>query len=320
MDMTGFLSAFPNDRPLTDAEREHRLLQKKRLDVPLLAQLCVVKINTNALLSVDRWFGWRGHVALIGLTGVAFGLGITLMMLWLLLVVKLPNENGLWQASFFGIAMGLGLAAAGAWVAGREMFRWTYYPIALDRKRRQVHVFRLDGTVLTAAWDRVYFTLGRGRGMGALNWDIRGLILADDGVTVTDTFAFGIATSVIDNAYSHWEFLRRYMEEGPQAVDDAVLYCMPVDGVRETFAFSRERIFANDAQAPALMYLTMAPFNLVHAMVRWLVVQSCRIPAFPPQIEAVLQPDADDRHARDASMNPEDLRPPPAPGRQGDRG
>ncbi|KAF1055208.1 MAG: hypothetical protein GAK43_00001 [Stenotrophomonas maltophilia] len=308
MDMTGFLSAFPNDRPLSDAERELRLLQKKRLDVPLLAQLCVVKINSNALLSADRWFGWRGYVALLGLIGVAFGLGITLMMLWLLLVEKLPNENGLWQAMFFGVAMGLALAAAGAWVARREMFRWTYYPIALDRKRRQVHVFRLDGTVLTAAWDSIYFTLGRGRGMGALNWDIRGLILAEDGVTVQDTFAFCIATSVVDNAYSHWEFLRRYMEEGPQAVGEAVTYCMPVDGVHETFAFSKECIFANDAQSSGFMYLTMAPFNLVHAMVRWLVVQTCRIPAFPPQIEAALQPDADDLHARDALMNPEDLR------------
>ena len=82
----------------------------------------------------------------------------------------------------------------------------------------------------------------RGKGtFGWLNWDIRGLILDQDGVTVKETFAFCIATSRIENAYSHWEFLRRYMEEGPQAVLDAVLYCMPVDGKRESFAFSKER-------------------------------------------------------------------------------
>ncbi|MFY2670674.1 hypothetical protein ACOTDL_04030 [Achromobacter xylosoxidans] len=60
------MSKFPNDRPLTEFDREHRLLQKKRLDVPLLAQLCVVRMNSNSLLSVDRWYAWRGFVALLG--------------------------------------------------------------------------------------------------------------------------------------------------------------------------------------------------------------------------------------------------------------
>ena len=226
MDFTGLLSRFPNNRPLTEFDREHRLLQKKRLDVPLLAQLCVVKMNSNSLLSVDRWFGWRGFVALLGAVGVAFGIGVILKLAWILVVDDLPNENGLWEAVFFGMAMFAVVGALGAWVACKEMFRWTYYPIALDRKRRLVHVFRLDGTVLTAPWDKIYFTLGRSKAaFGMRNWDIRGLILDPDGVTVKETFSFCIATSRVENAYSHWEFLRRYMEEGPQAVLDAVLYC-----------------------------------------------------------------------------------------------
>ncbi len=86
-------------------------------------------------------------------------------------------------------------------------FRWTYYPIALDRKHRQIHVFRLDGTTLSVPWDRVHFTLGRGTGtFGWYNWDVRGLILDADGVTVRETFAFCIATSRIENAHAHWEF------------------------------------------------------------------------------------------------------------------
>lgn len=309
MDFTGLLSRFPNNRPLTEFDREHRLLQKKRLDVPLLAQLCVVKMNSNSLLSVDRWFGWRGFVALLGAVGVAFGIGVILKLAWILVVDDLPNENGLWEAVFFGMAMFAVVGALGAWVACKEMFRWTYYPIALDRKRRLVHVFRLDGTVLTAPWDKIYFTLGRSKAaFGTRNWDIRGLILDPDGVTVKETFSFCIATSRVENAYSHWEFLRRYMEEGPQAVLDAVLYCMPVDGKRESFAFSKERIFANDAQTPGLMYVLAALFNYLHAIMRWVVVHTSKIPAFPPEIEATLQPEPGDPYVRDASMNPEDLR------------
>lgn len=309
MDFNGLMSKFPNDRPLTEFDREHRLLQKKRLDVPLLAQLCVVRMNSNSLLSVDRWYAWRGFVALLGAIGLAFGIGGVLMLAWILVVDRLPNENGLWAAIFFGMAIFAALGAGSAWFAHKEMFCWTYYPIALDRKRRLVHVFRLDGTVLTAAWDKIHFALGRGRGsFGLLNWDIRGLILDQDGATVRETFAFCIATSRIENAYSHWEFLRRYMEEGPQAVLDAVLFCMPVDGKRESFAFSKERIFANDAQQPGLAYLILAPVNYLHAIMRWAVMRTSRIPAFSPEIEATLRPEPGDPYVRDASMNPEDLR------------
>ncbi|MFP3743757.1 DUF6708 domain-containing protein [Achromobacter sp. SIMBA_011] len=309
MDPTGLTSRFPNDRPLSAFDREHRLLQKKRLDVPLLAQLCVVKMNSNSLLSVDRWYGGRGFVALLGAIGLAFAIGGILMLAWILVVNELPNENGLWEAIFIGMAMCAALGAASAWVAHKEMFRWTYYPIALDRKRRLVHVFRLDGTVLTAPWDKIYFTLGRGKGsFGWLNWDIRGLILDPDGVTVRETFAFCITTSRIENVHSHWEFLRRYMEEGPKAVLDAVLLCMPVDGKRESFAVGKERIFANDAQLPGFAYLTMVPFNYLHAIMRWAVMRTSKIPAFPPEIEATLQPEPGDPYVRDASMNPEDLR------------
>lgn len=309
MDFTGLMSRFPDNRPLSEFDREHRLSQKKRLDVAPHAELCVVRMNSNALLSVDRWYGWRGFIALIGGIGVAFGVGGILMLAWILLAHELPNENGLWEGIFISMAMCAALAAAGAWVACKEMFRWTWYPIALDRKRRLVHVFRLDGSILTAPWDKIYFTLGRGKGaMGWFNWDIRGLILARDGVTVEETFAFSIATGRIENAHAHWEFLRRYMEEGPQAVQDAVLYCMPVDGKRESFAFSKERVFANDARGPGFMYLTLIPFNYLHAIMRWMVMRTSKIPAFPPEIEATLQPEPGDKYVRDASMNPEDLR------------
>ncbi|WMJ68076.1 DUF6708 domain-containing protein [Stenotrophomonas sp. 24(2023)] len=309
MDFTGLTKKFPNNRPLSDFEREHRLLQKKRLDVPLLAQLCVVTMNSRTLVSVDRWYAYRGYIALLGLIGVAFAVGGIAMLAWILLIDKAPNENGIWEAIFFGIVMFAGLGVAGAWVARKELFRWTYYPIVLDRKTRQVHVFRLDGTVLSAPWDTIYFTLGRGTGpVGAFNWDIRGLILAEDGVTVKETFAFCITTGEIEHAHSHWEFLRRYMQEGPAAVREAVLYCMPLERRPESFAVGKERIFANDAHAPAFMYLTMIPFNYVHALARWLVMRTSKVPVFPPAIEAARRPEPDDPYVFDASMNPEDLR------------
>ncbi len=307
MDYTGLVSAFPNNRPLNDFDRLHHLKQKTRLDVPLLAELCVVKMDSSRLVSVDRWYGSRGFMALVS------GLIVLLALGGLYVSVEplfgdFSDENTLWGMLVFGVMAFSGLAGLGSWMAGKELFRWTYYPIVLDRKHRQVHVFRLDGTILTAPWDKIYFTLGQGKGpFGWFNWDIRGLILDADGVTVRETFSFCISTSEIEGARSHWEFLRRYMEEGPQAVWDAVLYCMPIDGKRESFAVSKERVFANYAQIP-LIYLIMIPFNYLHTIMRWAVMQTSKIPAFPPEIEATLQPEPGDKYVRDASMNPEDLR------------
>ena len=56
------------------------------------------------------------------------------------------------------------------------------------------------------------------------------------------------------------------------------------------------------------MWLTMLPLNYLHTIMRWVVMQTSRIPRFPPDIEACLTPDAGDPCVRDASMNPPDLR------------
>ncbi|MEX3241993.1 DUF6708 domain-containing protein [Serratia quinivorans] len=308
MDYTGLVSKFKNNRPLSDFERKHHLKQETQLDIPLLAQLCVVKMDSNILVSVDRWFGWRGFCALIGLIGVIIGGYGVIYFISIIFTDDISNNNGLLVSVFICITMFVGLTGIGFWLTSKEMFCWTYYPIILDRKNRKLHVFRLNGTIMTESWDNVYFTIGRTKGaFGILYWDVRGLLFYEDGVTIRETFSFSIVTGNIENAYSHWEFLRRYMEFGPQSVLDVVLFCMPVDGKRESFAVSKERIFANDAHGPSFIYLTMIPFNYVHAVVRWAVMQTSKIPIFPLEIEVTFRPDPDDKYTRDATMNPEDL-------------
>lgn len=309
MDNTGLLPKFRNNRPISAKEREWHLQQKTRLDVPLVSQLCVVKMNSTYLQSVDRWYGTRGFLTLLGGVVALLCLYFSLDLIWLVAGGIVPNENGLWQVIFAGAAAFALLAVLGAWIARKELFRWTYYPIMLDRRRRMVHVFRLDGTTLSVPWDEVFFTLGRGQSLAnILNWDVRGLVLDQDRTTVKETFAFSIVTGSVDNAKGHWEFLRRYMEEGPAAVTGAVKFCMPVDGKRESAAFARERIFANDAQMPGLMYLILMPLNFLHSLTRMLVMRTSRIPAWPESVMSTVTVDAGDLYVRDASINPQDLR------------
>ncbi|OZI30684.1 hypothetical protein CAL29_22075 [Bordetella genomosp. 10] len=309
MDNTGIYPKFPNNRPLTQWEREKQLRQKQRLDVAPRSELAVVKLNSTYLQSVDRWYGTRGFLALLGLAIAGICLYWSADFLWIVASGQVPNENGLWPVIFTGCAVLLVLALLGLSMAGKELFRWTYYPIALDRKRRMVHVFRLDGTVLSVPWDEVFFTLGRGKGIfGALNWDLRGLVLHADRKTVRETFAFSIVIDREEVVLAHWEFLRRYMEEGPAAVIDAVRFCMPVDGQREPAAAGRERIFANHVAMPGAMWLVMWPFNTLQSWARMLVMRTSRIPQWPPEVAATLTVADGDPYVRDARINPPDLR------------
>ncbi|BBF87229.1 hypothetical protein DLM_3643 [Aquitalea magnusonii] len=107
-----------------------------------------------------------------------------------------------------------------------------------------VHVFRQDGTVLSAKWDKVFFTqIPVTYGM----WDTVGHILDEDGVTVRETFGLptcGLGREGREVGKGYWDFIPRYMEEGPASVVDVISGCLPIKDKKETLAFSFKRIAA----------------------------------------------------------------------------
>ncbi|ALM84266.1 DUF6708 domain-containing protein [Bordetella sp. N] len=308
MDSTGILPKFRVNRPLTAREREKHLQQKKRLDVKLISQLCVIRMNSRWLESVDRNYGTRGFITMLSLVLAAFSLYAMFMLLWLVIGGSVPNENSLWPVIFTCSAVSFLMALTFLWITRKEVFRYTHYPLLFDRVHRMVHVFRFDGSVLSVPWDDVYFTLGRGASLANMtNWDVRGMVLDADGSTVRETFALAIVTGSEENALGHWEFIRRYMEEGAPAVVDAVPFCMPIWNKKETGAFSRERTFANQAQARGGLWLMMAPFSFLESLGRSLAMATSQIPQWPPEVAAVMTTDPQDPYNRDASINPPDL-------------
>lgn len=308
MDTTGLGRRFPVNRPITQDERDRQLRQKQRLDVKLVPGLTVINMNSTYIQCVDRWYGDRGFLAMLGMVCAIFCLYACITLLWLVVSGDVPNEGSLWPVIFVSTGWFAAIGAAAVHLARRELFRWTCYPIILDRKGRMVHVFQLDGTTLSISWDKVFFTMGRGKALGAANWDVRALVLAEDGNTVVNTFAFGVLSDIPEVVQGHWEFLRRYMEEGPASVISTIKFCMPVNGKRESAAVSRERIFANDAQLPASLRAVTSPFNFLHSLARSAVIYTSKIPVWPEEIMRTLPVAADDPYVKDSSINPEDLR------------
>ncbi|MCD9121259.1 DUF6708 domain-containing protein [Cupriavidus sp. UGS-1] len=310
MDFTGLVRKYRVNRPIDDDERAHRLRQGQRLQVEPHDQLCVIKINSSYLDSVDRYYDSRGALTLMALVVIMVCVGGFVAMS---LAAQRPLALGLYTPGTAAVFLGFvafvmaPIVALSVWMARRELGRYTHYPIRLDRRNRMLHVFRLDGSILSVRWDDVFFTLGRCSGSVQPVRDIRGLVLDRDGVTVREQFAFSLWEVDPQRLKAHWEFLRRYMEEGPKDLIDRIRYCVPIDGRRERFRVGLERVFANDAGSPPIYWL-MWPFNLLLACTRALVMRTCRVPVWPKDIEEAAPVSKDDPYVKDASSNPPNLR------------
>ncbi|AXM14439.1 hypothetical protein BRN32_18390 [Xanthomonas oryzae pv. oryzae] len=170
-----------------------------------------------------------------------------------------------------------------------------YYPIRFNRKTRKIYVFRenRDGGLLIVPWEEVFFHIGRGNDMKFLR-DIRGEIL--DGDIVKDTFALGHCAERDEPVKEMWEFIRRYMEEGPEAVAEHPLDKYVELSVAPTWKNCLiSAVGFTNATTPFKRVL-LFPFIGTFTVVRWLVFKSCKQPVFPPEVEAECQVEPNDPH------------------------
>lgn len=309
----GLTTKFPVDWPLTAQDRKYQLKQGEQLELKPYADLVTIKLNSTYLEVVGKFYAVKGQIT--GFVGLMF-LCALMIPIWFWFKVVAGSETDTFYA-WTATAVCTPALAFFLFAASKEAFAYTHYPIRLSRKTRTVHVFRLDGSVLTVPWDEVFFTLDFDQMVSGRGWEIRGHVLDADRETVRETFAFGVWSTGDAEGFkklrSHWEFYRRYMEEGPQAVEEFVKICMPIDGKRESFRFGCERIFVEDAAAfmhplGVLMWITMLPMNLLSVLGRWVAMHTSKIPHWPAGIETVNPVEPNDPHMIDERINPPKLR------------
>ncbi|WP_155401784.1 DUF6708 domain-containing protein [Chromobacterium violaceum] len=298
MEFTGLITPYSVNRPLSNDERDHQLKQKEKLNTELYHQLSVIEINSNWIEVVDKHFFNKGALTTALLSSISFLLFGSLFFGALALQAIFRGE---WAA--VGMILPIAIAIAGChflWKWVMKEINYTHYPIRFNRKTRMVHVFRQDGTILSVKWDKVFFTqIPVTYGM----WDMVGHVLDEDGVTVRETF--GLPACAMggwgrERAKGYWEFIRRYMEEGPASVSDVISGCLPIKDKKETLAFSFQRIAASLGS-----YIN--PLILVYYIFypgRMIAMHFSKIPQWPVEIEAQCQRlDGHDPFFRDASMN-----------------
>ncbi|QOY95473.1 hypothetical protein IM543_06315 [Massilia sp. UMI-21] len=315
MDFSGLIGKYPINRLLTEQERAHQLKQDRPLGLIPRYQLSVIKMNSTFLETVDKWYGWKGaataitSAVLLVISGVFGWMGLKLFLqgmgiLQSTLDADVATANGIGMLFVFCL-FGWGVLC----LLRKESFAYTHYPMRFNRKNRKVYFFRTNGTVLAYPWEDLFFTLGT---IPASNlWEVRAHILDADRKTVRETFALSYSGTLEaaefvgntanffseDFVRAHWEFVRRYMEEGPQEILSQIQFCMPIDQKRENVSLGFERIFANFAGAPALLYFAMFPFCFVVSVFRIFAIQTSKIPFWPEEVEASCAIEPDDPYA-----------------------
>jgi len=297
------LDGYEAPRPLQEHEiRDHLPQDRPSLSAPWY-QLSVIQMNSTFLECVDKLHGIRGGLTTAALVGMYMALkisGFVLLVLFDLLNDSANKMSGGILVVSVGFLMLVPLWAFLTWGLRIESFRHTHYPTRFNRKTRMVHVFRFNGTVLSVPWDKVHFTLGY---LAVNTWEVIGHVLSEDGKTVLETFALSTRDTRNDSnpettLYQQWEFVRRYMEDGPQELMEQVQIVFPIGKEKESYLLGFKRIFANAMQFPGLMII-ISPLLFLVTIGRWVCMRTCKIPRWPDEVEAECQIDPGDPYVRD---------------------
>ncbi|ECH9271467.1 hypothetical protein AAP84_23965, partial [Salmonella enterica subsp. enterica] len=293
MSLLGLTAKFRINRVLTGRDRKLRLDQKKRSSAKPLAQVSVIGINTRYLELVDKYFADKGLCTFVS----TFGAVLSIVSMIAAPIAGFSHRARVQDHNDLSLALALAVTwlvmgtttSWGLWLLRQEAFRYTHYPIRLNRMNRMVYVHRIDGTILRIPWDEVFFTLVQEpmfpSGMGA-NWAIHGHVLDADGETVRETFAFSVV-EIPEIVTAHWEFLRRYMEEGPQAVEKHIEYYVQVSTQEQREPFRHSMRFSLWRYGGfSLALLPLLPLDFLIACARWVAMRTGKLPVWPDDVEA----------------------------------
>ncbi|MBX3686114.1 MAG: hypothetical protein KF909_08255, partial [Rhodocyclaceae bacterium] len=98
----------------------------------------------------------------------------------------------------------------------------------------------------------------------------------------------------------YWEFVRRYMEEGPEDAAHRVEFFMPVADRRESIANGFHRMHA-ELGGNFIMTVIGAALALMLVPGRWIAMQTSKVPRWPQEIEEACRIEPGDPWVRDAT-------------------
>lgn len=300
---TGWIKPFEVNRPMQPDEHRATFPRERTTGVEPFPWSALIRFNSTYAEFVDRRYRLRGMVA--SSAGIFGSLFVSALVAFALFVFLSASQVTPSLAAVFSIAM-VAMYLGGLWSfwhyqLRHDLFTYTHYPIRFNRKTRKVHVFRHNGPggVLTVPFDEVFWHVGTGLQHTFLR-DVRGHVM--DGDRIRDTFTVGhyFDDTQPERIAGLWEFIRRYMDEGPEAVAEHPLdRCIDLS---MTPSWTNCYLWAAASMGGTFQSLRFVLFFLYYPIVglltlgRWLTLNSCKPPQWPAEIEAESQVASDDPH------------------------
>jgi len=281
-------------------------------EVPSISGLdSVVRLNSTYLELVDRLYYWRGMATLYG--GVAFFWMFILCFLWILIQVLLKGGVDLVGWTALIVSWGI-IALPVSWVSYKalisEILGLTYYPIRFNRVNKMVYMYQAGEQVLAVPWRDITFVLGSNGGWSE-SWSIFGCITDESGEKVTAIIPLPARLNWSQESLGiFWEFIRCYMEEGDESLPDladATTWCVPVEKQKESWLFGLLYLYKQYVWLGLIINLPLLPVILLISIVRWVIMQTSRIPVWPEEVEAACQVADNDPVNKGPEHNPPQL-------------
>ncbi len=314
MNYTGLYNPFKLNRPLNDEDIKNQLRQDfSGMGMPgsiALDDATVIKMNSTYLEVVDKYYIDRGMLESLTTIMLLSFLFMSIGVLFSLLFnsVHVPNSFSRIIGGGFIIFVGLCMAVWLSSFLRKSWFTWTHYPVRFNRKTKMVHIFKVGGEIISVPWKDIYFTRGRAAPGASAEWSIDGHILAEDGITVTDTFSLGFSNPRRELT-KNWAFVRSYMEVDDclPELADIVALCPPIAERRESYIFGLQYMMRVESRMEWLFTLVLFPLTLLGSFARFIAMRTSKIPRWPEEIEQECRVDANDPINVSAANNPRHL-------------
>ncbi|WP_445003159.1 DUF6708 domain-containing protein [Halomonas mongoliensis] len=190
--------------------------------------------------------------------------------------------------SFFAVAFA-SYAIVGT-QSGKDWFSYRHAAIRFDRKNRKVHVFyspKLGGP-RSYDWDDVLATVTDGDGDG---FYVLNMTVADPTrERFYDTFPLG-GEVVKSDCMGWWEYIRRFMEEGPDSVPEPEWYLSDRLSLKESFLrwfplreMKRDKARGLDIGPAKVRMVLMSPLLTLFSLGHFVSMLTSRRVTWPPEI------------------------------------
>ena len=299
--MSGWLiEPFKLNRPVSHAEMSANLRADGLPSVDPLNK-GAIHLDATCLEYHDRYFLFRGWGVLGGGFFALFAMALAAAVSY----GFLQSSKGQVGPVFWGIAIMVlmcGLPALYALKAlfFKDAFRYTHYPIRFNRDNRMVYVFTGGARqILKVPFDDAFFFINEDTGAGASAvrlYDLRMHVLQDEKIihTVSIGSDSGGSAGII---LAHWEMIRRFMDQGLDALP------FPPLGI---FASSHVSV-KNSFIIPFAVFngplrWILSPFLIFIGVTKYIALVTSKRPVWPKVVDAECRPASGGRVFRQPPM------------------